>query len=592
MYKNFSSNAPAASYSTNPNLRSIYTRNNQTGPKPLKVFKAPETKKLKVIPLGGNGEIGKNMQIYEYGDDIIIVDCGVMFPRAEMLGIDLIIPNIAYLEERKNKIRGMIFTHGHLDHIGAIGYIWPKLQCPLYATKLTAGFIESQMEEKELKPQIRLIKAGDKIQLGVFKIEFIPFSHSFLDDVGLAIDTPEGLVMHIADFKLDPNKLESQKILGKLGEFSARGVKILLLESTNVEVKSNPIAESVVHDTLSNIFAKAKGRMIVTSFASALDRIQGIINSAQKHRRKVAIAGRSMDKAINIAMNLGYLKVPRGILVDLRSADKIPDNQLVIMCTGSQGEEFSALVRMSTGEHKQIKIKKGDTVVISASAIPGNERSYSDTVNNLYRLGADVFYGSEREKLHSSGHAKREELKLVIATVKPEYFMPIHGEYRHLVLHSRLAQELGVPENHTFVIEDGQIIEIDERGARISNQKIDASYVLVDGLGVGDVGNIVLRDRQAMAKDGIFVVILTVDHETGKIVTSPDIISRGFIYMREREDLVYKARQEVKKMFQKHNEKYPANWDFIKKAMRQELGEFLFTETERRPMVIPVIIEV
>jgi len=580
------------SYTTSASAKSIYTTSPKPQPKPLRVFKAPETPRLKIIPLGGNGEIGKNMQIYEYGDDIILVDCGVMFPRAEMLGIDLIIPNVAYLEERKEKIRGIVFTHGHMDHIGAIAYLWPKLQCPIYATKLTAGFIESQMEEAELKPQIRLIKPGDKIQLGVFKIEFIPFSHSFLDDVGMAIDTPEGLIIHIADFKLDPSKLESQKILGKLGEFADRGVKLLLLESTNVEVKSNPIAESVVHDTIANIFSKAKGRMIVTSFASALDRIQGVVNSAHKYHRKIAIAGRSMEKAINIAMNLGYLKVPRGILVDVRRLESIPDNQLVILCTGSQGEEYSALVRMSSGEHKQVRIKKGDTVVISASAIPGNERSYSDTVNNLYRLGANVFYGSERERIHSSGHAKREELKLVIANVKPEYFLPIHGEYRHLVLHSRLAQELGIAEDHTFTIENGQVIEIQNKIAKIASYKVDASYVLVDGLGVGDVGNIVLRDRQAMSKDGIFVVILTVDHETGKIITSPDIISRGFIYMREREDLVFKARQEIKKMFQKHNEKYPANWDFIKKAMRQELGEFLYTETERRPMVIPVIIEV
>lgn len=560
-------------------------------PQPLKTFKA-ETPRLKIIPLGGNGEIGKNMQVYEYGDDIIIVDCGMMFPRGEMLGIDFIIPNITYLEENKHKIRGMIFTHGHEDHIGAVPYIWPKLQCPIYATKLTAGFIESKMKEFELQPQIRVVKAGDKIQLGVFKIEFVPFSHSFLDDVGLAIDTPEGLVIHIADFKLDPNKLESQKILGKLSEFAQRGVKMLLLESTNVEVKSNPIAESVVHDTIASIFGKAKGRLIVTSFASTLNRIQGVLNAAHRHQRKVAISGRSMDKAINIAMNLGYLKVPQNILTDTRQIDRMPDSKIVILCTGSQGEEYSALVRMSTGEHKQVQIKKGDTVVISASAIPGNERSVADTVNNLFRLGADVFYGAEQERIHTSGHAKRDELKLVIATVKPQYFMPIHGEYRHLVLHTRLAQELGIEAARTFVIEDGQMIEITKEGARIAHQKVDASYVLVDGLGVGDVGNIVLRDRQAMAKDGIFVVILTVDHETGKIITSPDIISRGFIYMREREDLVYKARQEVKKMFAKHNEKYPANWDFIKKAMRQELGEFLYTETERRPMVIPVIIEV
>lgn len=564
---------------------------NSNQPQPLKTFQA-ESPRLKIIPLGGNGEIGKNMMIYEYKDDIILVDCGMMFPRSEMLGIDFIIPNISYLEERKNKIRGLLITHGHEDHIGGIPYVWPKLQCPIYATKLTAGFIESKMKEFELNPNIRIVQAGDKIQLGAFKIEFIPFSHTFLDDVGLAIDTPEGLVVHIADFKLDPNKIESQKVLGKLNSFAERGVKLLLLESTNVEIKSDRVAESVVHDTIASIFEKAKGRLIVTSFASSLDRIQGVMNAALRSHRKVAVSGRSMDKAIEIASRLGYLKIPQNIIIDNRRIDNFPDDKLAILCTGSQGEEYSALVRMSTGEHKQIRVKKGDTVVVSAGAIPGNERTVADTVNNLFRLGADVFYGSERERIHSSGHAKREELKLVIATVKPEYFIPIHGEYRHLVLHIRLAQEMGISENHTFAIEDGQIVEIKDKIAKISSQKIDASYVLVDGLGVGDVGNIVLRDRQAMAKDGIFVVILTVDHETGKIITSPDIISRGFIYMREREDLVFRARQEVKKMFQKHNEKYPANWDYIKKAMRSELGEFLYVETERRPMVIPVIIEV
>lgn len=574
------------------NIATLTSPKTQNQPQPLRVYRAQKPH-LRIFPLGGNGEIGKNMVVYEYGDDIIIVDCGMMFPTVEMLGVDFVIPNFTYLQENKEKIRGIIFTHGHEDHTGGIPYIWPKLKCPIYATKLTAGFIEYKMNEFELKPPIKIVKAGDKIQLGVFKIEFIPFSHTFLDDVGLAIDTPDGLVIHIADFAIDPSKLESQQLLGKLNTFAQRGVKVLLLESTNVEIKSDRLAESVVFDTIQSIFQKAKARLIVSSFASSLDRVQGVINAAYKTHRKVAVAGRSMEKNINIAMNLGYLKVPQGILVDLRRTENIPDNKLVILATGSQGEEYSALVRMAAGEHKQIKIKKGDTVVISAGAIPGNERSYADTVNNLFKLGADVFYGSERQKVHSSGHAKRAELKLVTATIRPEYFIPIHGEYRHLVLHTRLAQELGMKEDHTFVVEDGQVVELSDDGkARISSQKVDASYVLVDGLGVGDVGNIVLRDRQAMAKDGIFVVILTVDHETGKIVTSPDIISRGFIYMREREDLVFKSRQEIKKMFQKHNEKYPANWDYIKKAMRQELGEFLFKETERRPMVIPVIIEV
>ena len=564
---------------------------NSTETKPLKVFRA-FTPRLRVIPLGGNGEIGKNMMIYEYNDDIIIVDCGIMFPRGEMYGVDFIIPNVAYLEERKDKIRGIVITHGHEDHIGGIPYIWRRIQAPIYATKLTAGFIEAKMEEFEYHPKMRVVKAGDHIQLGVFKIEFLPLSHTFLDDVGLIIDTPEGKVVHIADFKLDPSKEESKKVIEKLAEISQQKVKLLLLESTNVEYKSSPISESVVHETVSSIVKRARGRIIVTSFASSLDRIQGVLNTAARFRKKVAVSGRSMDRAINIAMNLGYLKVPSNIMVDLRRIDNTPDDQLIILCTGSQGEEYSALVRMASGEHKQVKIRKGDTVVISASAIPGNERTISDTVNSLFKEGADVFYGSEAQGIHASGHAKRDELKLVISTVKPEYFIPIHGEYRHLVLHTRLAQTLGLPEEKTFVLEDGQIFEILGGKARVAQEKTDASYVLVDGLGVGDVGNIVLRDRQAMAKDGIFVVILTIDHETGKIVTSPDIISRGFIYMRQREDLVYKARQEVKKMFARHNEKYPANWDYIKKSLRQEMGEFLYAETERRPMVIPVIIEV
>jgi len=571
------------------NIATLPQHGTQT--KPLKVFRA-FTPRLRVIPLGGNGEIGKNMTVYEYGDDIIIVDCGIMFPRGEMLGIDYIIPNIAYLEERKDKIRGIIFTHGHEDHIGAIPYIWPKIQAPIYATKLTAGYIEAKMKEFEQNPKIRVVKAGDHLQLGVFKIEFIPFSHTFLDDVGLIIDTPEGKVVHISDFRLDPNKEESQKVIVRLKELGSQNVKLLLLESTNVEYKTSHISESVVHDTITSIFRKVKGRLIVTSFASSLDRIQGVLNAAARSNRKVAVFGRSMDKAINIATNLGYLKVPRNIIVDNRRINNIPDSQLVLLCTGSQGEEYSALTRMASGEHKQVHIKKGDTVVISASAIPGNERTVQDNLNNLFRLGAYVYYGSETQRVHTSGHAKRDELKLVIESVRPEYFKPIHGEFRHLVLHGRLAQELGIPEEKTFVMEDGQILEIQNGKARLSQEKAEASYVLIDGLGVGDVGNIVLRDRQAMAKDGIFVVILTVDHETGKIVTSPDIISRGFIYMRQREDLVYKARQEVKKMFARHNEKYPDNWDFIQKALRQEMGEFLFAETERRPMIIPVIIEV
>lgn len=547
---------------------------------------------LKVIPLGGLGEIGKNMMVYEYGDDIIVVDMGIMFPEAEMLGIDYIIPDISYLVNKKASIKGVIFTHGHEDHIGSAPYLLPKLgQLPIYATKLTAGLLEAKLAEFEIKPEITLIKAGDKIKIGVFEIEFIPFAHTIPDDVALAIDTPVGKILHITDFKLDPSQDASRGLYGKLAALGKEGVKLLLLDSTNVERKGASTSESVVTETIGSIFHNAKGRIIVTSFASSIDRIQGVIDNAVRTRRKVAISGRSMEKTINIAMNLGYLRVPDNLIVDIRRIYQLPDNELVILATGSQGEEFSALVRMASGEHRHVKIKRGDTVVMSASAIPGNERMISNTVNNLFREGADVYYGTERP-LHASGHAKREDLMLVIGIVKPDYFLPIHGEYRHLVLHARLAQQLGLPEDHTLVAEDGQVVEIDQSKAQILPTRVPAGYVLVDGLGVGDVGNIVLRDRQAMAKDGIFVVILTVDHRTGKILTSPDIISRGFVYMRAQEDLIQEARNEVKKMFARHNERYPLQWDYVKKMIREEMGELLFKKTERRPMVIPVVIEI
>lgn len=547
---------------------------------------------LKVIPLGGLGEIGKNMMVYEYGDDILIVDMGIMFPEAEMLGIDYIIPDISYLLDKKDKIRGVVFTHGHEDHIGSVPYLLPKLgPVPLYATKLTAGLLEAKLAEFELKPAITLIKAGDRIKVGVFDIELIPFAHTIPDDVALAIETPVGKILHITDFKLEPTQDSSRGLYAKLAELGKAGVKLLLLDSTNVERKGSSTPESVVTETMGSIFHQAKGRIIVTSFASSIDRIQGVVDNSARTRRKIAISGRSMEKTINIAMNLGYLRVPDNLIVDLRRINNLPDNEIVILATGSQGEEFSALVRMASGEHRHVKIKKGDTVVISASAIPGNERMVSNTINNLFREGADVYYGTERP-LHASGHAKREDLMLVLGIVKPDYFLPIHGEYRHLVLHARLAQSLGLPEDHTLVAEDGQVVEIDEKSAHLLPTRVPAGYVLVDGLGVGDVGNIVLRDRQAMAKDGIFVVILTVDHRTGKILTSPDIISRGFVYMRAQEDLIMEARNEVKRMFARHNERYPLQWDYVRKMIREEMGELLFKKTERRPMVIPVIIEI
>jgi ribonuclease J len=552
----------------------------------------PDT--LRVIPLGGLGEYGKNMMAFEYGKDIIVVDCGIMFPEEEMLGVDFVIPDSRYLEENKNRILGMIFTHGHEDHVGGVPYILPRLgNVPLYGSPLTMGLLGVKFNEFGIRgAKINVVNGGQEIKLGPFTVEFIHVTHSIPDSFILAITTPAGLLVFATDWKFDHTPISGQPTdVAKLAELSKRGVKCLFSDSSNVEVPGYTISEQVVSEAFDKVFKNAPGRVIITSFASLINRIQQVINAAAHYHRKVAISGRSMEENVKMAMELGYLKVPQGILVDVRRISHIPDGEIAILCTGSQGEQYSALSRMASGEHRQIKIKPGDTVVISASPIPGNEQSISDVVNNLYREGAQVVMGKEVD-VHVSGHASQEELKMMIGILKPEYFIPIHGEYRQLYKHARLAQDLGIEGRKIFVVENGQVVEFDKEGARITRERVPAGYVLVDGLGIGDVGNIVLRDRQAMAKEGVFVVILTIDHSTGKILTSPDIISRGFVYMRAAEDLIFKARQEVKNIFARHNEKYPMNWDFVKKAIREEMGEFLFTHTQRRPMVIPVIIEV
>ena len=563
---------------------------NQEAPLPKK---AP-TDRLRIIPLGGVGEVGdKNMMIYEYGQDIIIVDVGIMFPHEEMLGVDYVIPETRYVEERKANIRGIFITHGHEDHIGGLPYIWPRLGAPIYTAPLTAGFIQVKFEEFGIKgAQFNIIKPGEKIRLGVFTVEAIHLTHSIPDALGLAITTPVGTFLHLVDWKLDYTPIFGQPTdMTRLAEFARQGVKALLSDSTNVLVPGYTVSEQAVSDTFDNIFKAAAGRIIISSFASQVSRIQQVINAASKYRRKLAISGRSMERNVNIAMELGYLKVPDGLLQDIRHINRLPDNEVAIMCTGSQGEEFSALVRMAAGEHRHIQIKKGDTIVISASQIPGNEHAIEETINNLYREGAKVIFGKEMD-VHVSGHAAQEELKAIISLTKPEYFIPIHGDYHRLVEHGKLAEALRVDPKKILIFENGGIIEFSDKGGQVLEEKVPAGYVLVDGLGVGDVGNIVLRDRQAMAKDGIFVVILTIDHHTGKVMTSPDIISRGFVYMREAEELIYKARQEVKRMFSHAYERFPANYEFIKREIRDQMGEFLFNATQRRPMVIPVIIEI
>lgn len=548
---------------------------------------------LRIIPIGGLGEIGRNMTAFEFEDTIIVVDCGLMFPRGDMYGVDSIIPNTKYLEDNREKIKALIITHGHEDHVGAIPYIAPKLKAPIYTAKLTAAMITEKLKEFAVeKPQINIVNPGEKLQFGPFKIEFLALSHTIPDELGLVIDTPVGRFIYIVDFKIDYVDPSQRQIIQRLKELGKEQARCLFLDSTNAEHEGQSISEVQIKESIDQIVAKAKGRVIVTSFASSISRVQSVIDAARNYHRKLALAGRSMEKIVRIAKEIGYIKIPDGILVPIRNIHKFPKEEVIILCTGSQGEEYAALVRMASGEHKQIKIELGDTVIVSASVIPGNERTIADTINNLFREGAEVIYGGESSELHASGHAKADELRMMLAMIGPEYFIPIHGEYRHLVRNAQLGQSMGVDPAKIIVAENGEIIEFNAEKGYLTNQKVPSGYVLVDGLGVGDVGNIVLRDRQAMAKDGIFVVILTVDHATGKVVTSPDIISRGFVYMRAAEELIFKTRQEIKKMFSTHNEKYPLNWDYIKRAIRDDLGQFLFDQTQRRPMVIPVIIEV
>jgi len=548
---------------------------------------------LRIIPLGGLGEIGKNIAAYEFGEDILIVDCGIMFPHEEMLGIDFVIPDIRYLEANKNRIRGIILTHGHEDHIGAVPYLQPRLGCPVYGSSLTIGLVKVKFEEFSLpENQLHSIKPGDSIKLGNFKIDTFPMVHSMPGDLGLVIHTSLGRVLHLADFKFDETAQYNRESKDRLARLGREGVFLLTMDSTNVEEEGKSLTETVVEEEIGEIFKKTKGRLIITSFASAIPRIQSVIRSAEKSRRKVFISGRSMERNIEMAERLNYLAVPKGIIQDIRQLKNIPDDQIAIICTGSQGEEFSALSRIAAGEHRQIRLKPGDTIVLSGSVIPGNERSIADVVNNLFKLGANVIYGGEAAEIHTSGHARRGDLAEVMRLVHPKYFLPMHGEYRHLVLHARLGAENGISPKNIFVMENGQVLDFDQNGGRLQRMRVPSGYVLIDGLGVGDVGNIVLRDRQAMAKDGILVAIATIDRQNKKLLSSPDIISRGFIYMRENEELVFNIRQKVKKLVTQNLQEHPNDINLVKSKIRDKISDYIEDTTQRRPMVIPVIIEV
>ncbi|MGL4738078.1 MAG: ribonuclease J [Cellulosilyticaceae bacterium] len=548
--------------------------------------------KLRIIPLGGLGEIGKNMTAFEYEDDIIVVDCGLAFPEDEMLGIDLVIPDITYLTKNAEKVRGIVLTHGHEDHIGALPYVLQELNVPIYGTKLTIGLIENKLREHNLLKTTKRnnITQGDTIKLGnSFKIEFIRSNHSIADAVILSIWTPVGTVIHTGDFKVDYTPIRGERIdLHRLAELGKKGVLALLADSTNVERAGYTQSERMVGQKFEDIFNKAQDkRIMVATFASNVDRVQQIINAAYKYKRKVAVIGRSMVNVVKTASELGYLDIPENTMVEINEIKKYNDDQIVIIMTGSQGEPMAALSRMATSEHRQLEVKPGDVVILSSTPIPGNEKTVSKVVNELSKKGAVVI----KEDTHVSGHAAEEELKLIHALVRPKYFIPVHGEYRHLQKHAELAVSLGMPRNNIPLISIGDVVELSRESCSVVGT-VPSGQVLVDGLGVGDVGNIVLRDRKHLSQDGLLIVVMTLEKETGAVVSGPDIISRGFVYVREAENLMDAAKFVVRKALERCETKHIVEWSQIKTIVKDDLKEFVWQKTKRSPMILPIIMEV
>ena len=549
--------------------------------------------KLKIIPLGGLQEVGKNITVFEYGNEIVIVDCGVSFPEDDMLGIDLVIPDFTYLVKNKDKIKGLVITHGHEDHIGSIPYLLKELNVPIYATKLTAGLINNKLEEHRLTKQAKMhiVKQGDKITLGRFKIEFIKSCHSIPDAVALAIHTPVGVIVHTGDFKIDYTPINDETMdFGRLAELGNKGVLALMSDSTNSERKGYTMSERTVGEVFDKLFINCTKRIVVATFASNVYRIQQIVNSAVANNRKIAVSGRSMVNMIQTAMELGYIDVPKNVFIDIDMINNYTDDQLVIITTGSQGEPMSALTRMATGEHRKVHITSNDLVIISATPIPGNEKYVSKVIDDLMKIGAEVVYSSLAD-VHVSGHACQEEQKLMLALVRPKYFIPVHGEYRHLRAHSETAKLMGVNPKNIFLMTNGRVMEMDEKHARLSTT-VPFGKVMVDGLGVGDVGNIVLRDRQHLSQDGLIIVVLTMDSSTGEVVAGPDIISRGFVYVRESENLMDDVKVVIKKEINKCVKNNITDWTSIKSAIRDSLREYIYKTTKRNPMILPIIMEV
>ena len=551
-----------------------------------------ERAKIKIIPLGGINEIGKNITAIEYKEDIIIIDCGLKFPDDDMFGIDIVIPDISYLIKNSEKIKGIFLTHGHEDHIGALPYVLRQLNVPVYGTKLTLGIVETKLKEHALLASTELIrvKPKDIIKLDSVSVEFIKTNHSIADSVAIAIHTPLGVVLHTGDFKIDYTPIDGEMMdFARLAELGRKGVLVLMADSTNVERPGYTMTERVVGETFTRLFGKAKGRIIVATFASNVHRIQQIITAAEAYEKKVAVSGRSMENIVQVAIELGYLTVGKDVIVPVDQISKYPNEKVVVITTGSQGEPMSALARMAASEHRKINVVPGDTVIISATPIPGNEKFVSKVVNQLFKKGAQVIYDS-LEKIHVSGHACQEELKLMQALVKPKFFIPVHGEYRHLKKHGELAMEIGLPEKNLMIPENGDLIEVARNYIKKSGTVV-SGQVFVDGLGVGDVGNIVLRDRKHLSQDGILTIVVTIEKQTGRVVSGPDIISRGFVYVRESEGLMDEAREIVKSVLRDCEERQITDWATLKSKMRDELREFLYEKTKRKPMILPIIME-
>ncbi len=551
---------------------------------------------LKIIPLGGLGEVGRNMTLLEYNRAILIIDVGFRMPEEDMPGVDFIIPNVSYLKDRKKDILGIVFTHGHYDHIGALPYLLEKIgNPPMYASGLTKGIILKRQEDFPQLPKLNLhqVKNGDKIKLGPFNVEFFKQTHNISDNFGFFIETPVGNIVHTSDFKFDNNPVyDLPTDFKKLESFGKRGVLLLMSDSTGAEEEGHSLSEEKIMENLGEIFKESKGRIIAATFGSLINRIQQLISLSEKYGRKVAVDGYSMKSNVEICKELGYIKTQKGTLIKPNQMQNYPDSKVTMICTGAQGEGQAVLMRVANGEHRSVKLKKEDTVIFSSSVIPGNERTVQFLKDQLYRQGVKVYHYKMMD-IHAGGHAQREELRQMIQLIKPKFFIPIHGQYSMLVNHAKLAKEQGILEKNVLVVENGQVVEMSQSKIAITKERVESNYVMVDGLGVGDVGEVVLRDRQTLSKDGMFVIVAIIDRTTGKVKGSPDIISRGFVYLRESKELLYETRKRVVDIVNKSTGSGGAvNWSYVKDSIRNRIGDFLYQKTQRRPMILPVVIEV